>query len=92
MSEIRLDAFIPVVKPEIAASLQRDLLDKFDEPYLIEQLKQLDEDNPVLSRFIRQFSKKTEDSLGAAWCAMVVVKLLQSQAEVNRMEMEINLD
>lgn len=86
-----LNTFIPVVKPEIGASLQRELFDKFDKSYMKEQLLKLDEENPVISRIIRQFSKTTDDPLGAAWCGLLVFKLLESQAEVNRMEMEINL-
>lgn len=86
-----LNTFIPVVKPEVGYSLQKELFDKFDKAYMKEQLVKLDEENPVISAFIRKFSKTTDDPLGAAWCGLVVFKLLQSQAEVNRMEMEINL-
>ena len=83
--------FIPVVNPEIGWSLQKELFDKFDKEYLKEQLSQIDDKNPVISAFIRKFSETTDDQLGAAWCGLVVFKLLQSQAEANRMKMEINL-
>lgn len=86
-----LNTFIPVVKPEIGASLQKELCDKFDKIYMKEQLAKLDEENPVISKFIRQFAKTTDDAMGSAWCGLIVFKLLESQAEVNRMEMEINL-
>lgn len=87
-----LNTFIPVVKPEVGFSLQRELCDKFDKGYLKEELRKLDEENPVISRFIRNFSKTTDDRMGAAWCGLLVFKLLASQAEANRMEMEINLE
>ena len=86
-----LNCFIPVVKPEIGASLQREIGDKFDKSYMKDQLRKLDVENPVISRFIRKFSKTTDDPMGAAFCGLVVFKLIQSQAEVNRMEMEIDL-
>jgi len=87
-----LNTFIPVVKPEIGFSLQKELFDKFDKSYLNDQLLKLDDINPVISEFIRKFSKTTDDPLGAAWCGLVIFKLLQSQAEANLMEMEINLE
>lgn len=86
------NTFIPVVKPEISFSLQHEVFNKFDKKYLKEELKKLDEENPVISYFIRNFSKTTNDKIGAAWCGLLVFKLLASQAEANLMEMEINLE
>lgn len=86
-----LDTFLPVVKPEVAASLHRQIFDKFDEPFIKEQLAILDKDNPVIARWIRQFGKTTEDAIGAMYCGVIVYKLLESQAEANRMAQEIKL-
>jgi hypothetical protein len=83
-----LDTFLPVVKPEIGGSLERELLDKFDVDYIKEQLNRLDTDNPTVARFIRKFSKTTEDRKGAALCGVVVYRMLESQAEANRMSEE----
>ena len=83
--------FLPVVKPEIGGSLEREIFDKFDVDYVKDQLKRLDEENPAVARWIRKFSKTTEDRLGAAFCALITYRLLESQAEANRMNQEFNL-
>lgn len=83
-----LDRYIPVVKPEIGCSLEREVFDKFDVPYIKEQLRRLDKENPTIARFIRKFSKTTEDRVGAAFCGIIVYRLLESQAEANRMTYE----
>lgn len=83
-----LDTFLPVVKPEIGGSLERELFDKFDVEYIKAQLARLDNDNPTIARFIRKFSKTTKDRTGAAMCGVVVYRMLESQAEANRMNAE----
>jgi hypothetical protein len=86
-----LDTFLPVVKPEVAASLHREIFDKFDVPYIKNQLARLDEDNPVIGRWIMEFGKTTDDKVGAMYCGIMVYRLLESQAEANRMAEEIKL-
>jgi hypothetical protein len=81
-------SFLPVVRPEIGGSLERDLLDKFDETYVIDHLDRLDTENPTISRFIRKFSKSTGDDIGAMFCGIIVYRMLESQAEANRMNEE----
>lgn len=82
------DTFLPVVKPEIGGSLERELFDKFDVEYVKAQLLKLETDNPTVARFIRKFSKTTNDRTGAALCGVVVYRMLESQAEANRMNAE----
>lgn len=83
---------IPVVHPEIAGPLQREI-DKFpsDGEYLKKKLSELAEENPVLEHFIRNFAKTTKDPKGTAMCGVLVFKFLESQAAANRLELEINL-
>jgi len=83
--------FLPVVRPEIAASLNRELINKDDDPYINEQLDIIDDDNPVIGLWIREYSKTTDDPVGAMYCALMVYKLLESQAESNHMTSEIKL-
>jgi len=82
------DTFLPVVKPEIGGPLERELFDKFDVDYIKETLARLDTENPTIARFIRKFSKTTDDRKGAAFCGVVVYRMLESQAEANRMNAE----
>jgi len=76
---------LPVVKPEIGGSLERELVDKFDSEYIKNQLKRLDIENPTISRFIRNFSKTTNDKIGSAFCGLIVYRMLESQNEANSM-------
>jgi len=80
--------FLPVVKPEIGGSLEREMFDRFDGEYVKEQLKRLDIENPTIARFIRLFAKTTEDRVGAAFCGLIVYRMLESQSEANQMSQE----
>ena len=83
--------YLPVVNPEVSHSLRRELCDKFDEPYLKEQLQILKEKNPVIAKWIKSYGKTTDDKLGAMYCGLMVYKLLESQAEANQMAEDIKL-
>lgn len=83
--------YLPVVRPEIGGGMAKDIVDKFDKSYLEEQLAMLDRDNPTIAFWIRTFSKRTDDKMGAAYCGLLVYKLLNSQAEANYMNEQLNL-
>lgn len=87
-----METYLPVVKPEISHSVARGIIDKYDEQYAQEELAKLDEDNPVIAEWIRRFSDRTDDKLGAMFCGLLVYKLLHSQAEANQMMEEIRLE
>lgn len=86
-----MTTYLPVVKLEVSASLQRELMDKFDAPYMREQLEILKKENPAVYLWIKRYSKTTKDRMGSMFCGLVVYKMLKSQAEANRMAEEINL-
>ena len=82
---------IPVVTPGVAGPIQKEL-DKYGEKeFLKKELAELKVDNPVLGLLIRKFAKISADPRSTALCGLMVFKLLQNQAEANRMELEINL-
>lgn len=85
------DMFLPIVKPEIAGSVEREVFDQVDIKYAKAFLKKLDKDNPTIAVWIRQFSKTTKDRMGAVMCGLMVYRLLESQSEANRMNYEFNL-
>lgn len=86
-----MSKYLPVVQSGIPASIEREIFDKFDEPYIKEQLKILGDENPVIAQWLKSFSKTTKDRTGAIFSGLIVYKLLESQAEADRMEEEINL-
>lgn len=82
-----MNLFLPVVKPEIGGSLQQEMPDN-DIKYVKDQLRRLDTENPTVAHFIRNFAKTTKDKVGSAYCGLIVYRLLESQAEANRMYQE----
>lgn len=83
--------FLPVVDPAVGASLEHELAKKPDLAYIKEELSFIDKENPVISFWIKNFSKKTSDRKGAIFCGLMVFKMLRIQAECDRMKKEINL-
>jgi len=84
-----MNLFLPVVKPEIGGSLQQEMVEKANDlKYVKQQLRRLDTENPTVAYFIRNFAKTTKDKVGAAYCGLIVYRLLESQAEANRMHQE----
>ena len=81
---------LPIVKPEIGYSLEKELFDVDDVDYIKTQLKRLDEENPSVATFIRQFAKTTDDKINVAFCGLMVYRLLESQAEANWMNEEMS--
>ena len=82
---------LPKVRPEIGASIERSLTGRQDKAYIKEQMKKLDEENPVLHFWIKNFSKTTKDKNGAIFCGLIVFQMLRIQAECDRMLKEIKL-
>jgi hypothetical protein len=88
-----MNLFLPVVKPAVAGPLEQDMNGVESEiEYIKQHLKRLDVENPVISFFIRNFAKSTNDKRGAATCALMVYRLLESQAEANRMNFEFQAE
>lgn len=82
---------LPYVNPNVGYSLARQLMTVDDEPYMEEELGRLDRENPAVSMWIRKYGERTEDPMGSMFCALLVYKLLESQAEANKMAEEIPL-
>ena len=82
-------SYLPVVKPEITASIEREVCDVTDSHFIKKNLKKIRENNPTVAEFISRFSKETEDPVASAFCGILVYRLLESQAECNQMENEL---
>jgi len=82
---------LPRVNPAVGVSLEHELSNKMDKVYIKEQLSIIEQENPVISFWIENFSKKTRDKKGAMFCGLMVFRLLSIQAECNRMNDDIKL-
>lgn len=83
---------LPLVLPEIGFSLAESLnLNLPDNKYVRTELKYLDDKNPVIANFIRDWSLRAKDKVRSAMCGILVYRLLESQAEANRMREEFKI-
>jgi len=86
--------FLPLVKEEIGYSVAESMGNEDERVYIKKELKKIKKDNPVVADFIIRWSKmaKTKHSkIHSAYCGILLYGLLESQAEVDYMEKEINL-
>jgi hypothetical protein len=82
---------LPLVKREICASLDHEITGEIDEEYVVKELSRIRKINPTVFEWISRYMKKTDDETGSAMCAIITYKLLESQAESDRMVAELNL-
>lgn len=80
---------LPKVNPSIGGSLEHELSKQNDKAYIKQQLSLIEKENPVISFWIENFSKKTRDRKGAVFCGIMVFKMLRIQAECDKMKEEI---
>lgn len=86
MKEFKL---LPRVNPSIGGSLEHELSRQNDKLYIKQQLSLIEKENPVISFWIENFSKKTRDRKGAIFCGIMVFKMLRIQAECDMMNEEL---
>ena len=78
-----IETSLPIVKPETCYSIERELIGLPDNEYVKKVLRKMTEINPVVALWIKNYSKKTKDRIGAIVCAVVVYRLLESQEEAD---------
>ena len=86
-----MDNLLPRVNGEIGKAIVRDIIDKFDKQLIEQELKRMDKTNPAVAGFIKHFAKTTDDPVAVSYCGVLVYRLLENQAEADRMKEEIKL-
>ncbi len=81
---------LPVVKKEITYSLIGNLQNADDYEYIKSKLEEIEKVNPLVSEWIKLFSKGSKNKLYTAYCGLVVYELLYSQAEADMMNKEFS--
>lgn len=78
---------LPFVKPENAFPLAKELKEsEYKEiEYIKKQLKEIKEENPIVSMWIKRHAQTSKDKITAAYCGIMVYRLLKSQAEADEM-------
>ncbi len=85
---------LPVVNAAIGFPLAESIEKIHDKKQWRKVMKQIEKTNPVIAAFIRSWSKEaggTNSAVHSAICGILVYKLLESQAEADRMNEEFNL-
>jgi pyrroloquinoline quinone (PQQ) biosynthesis protein C len=83
---------LPLVTKEVGFAIAKDMCND-DEQYVTEELQKIQEENPVIASFIYKWiklDKKKEDKIHVAFCAIIIYKMLRSQAEADKMTEEFS--
>ncbi len=83
-----MENLLPFVTNEVGHSVAQSLDQGDDKKNCEVQLKRIKKTNPAVAEFIRRWSKTCKDKIGAMMCGILVYKLLESQAEADRMNKE----
>lgn len=76
---------LPLVSEDVCYAVQAELHHSKENEFVIELLRRLEKDNPLVANFIAQFSLTTEDPVGATYAGLLVYRLLESQADANNL-------
>lgn len=78
---------LPIVKEEIGFAIQEEFRKSVDGDYICETLERMGKENPCVANFIAAYSLQFEEAiLPVMACAVLVYRLLESQAEADAME------
>ena len=85
-----MQKYLPVVKKETTYSLIGNLQNADDYEYIEKRLLEIEEVNPLVSKWIKSFSQASKSKLFTAYCGLMVYELLYSQAEADKMNEEFS--
>lgn len=82
---------LPVVTKETGHAVSRELEREEDNDFIIGLLERLEEQNPCVAEFVSRLAIQHEDPVGISTAALLVYRLLESQAESNALEEQMKL-
>lgn len=80
------EQLLPRISPEVTHAILAEMAGKPKDIYALEVIERLLVENPILAEFISKFSQKTSDSLNVLLCGILVVRLIESQIETEKLE------
>lgn len=81
---------LPIVDPDIGQSIAQAIDD--EKEYVEKQIRRLEKENPAIAEFISRWSLMHDELLvEVALCGVLVYRLLESQAEADKMSEEIHI-
>lgn len=82
---------LPFVYNEVGFSIAASIGDEFDPETWRKEYRHIKKVNPGVAEFIANWSRHSKDKLHCAIMGVCVYRLLESQAEANRMNEEFKL-
>jgi len=81
-----MEKYLPEVKRAVAASMAANIDKNYDDKqFLKSELRKIRNVNPLVAEFIVNYAKTTKVREHVCFCAVMVYKLLYSQAEADQM-------
>lgn len=88
-----MDELLPVVKAEVGFSVTEEInVGETDADYILPAIRRLQIVNPCVANFLAAFAAGTDDKEAVLICGLVVYRLLESQAEADRMAEDFKFD
>ena len=82
---------LPRVTKETGYAVCRELEQEADNNYIINLLEKLEEENPCVAEFVSRLAIQHEDPVGISTAALLVYRLLESQAEAEELKEQLKL-
>lgn len=82
-------AHLPRVTKETGFAVSGELGQDDDNAYLIQLLERLEKENPCIAEFVSRLAVSHADPIGISTAALLVYRLLESQAESDSLGREL---
>jgi hypothetical protein len=83
---------LPVVTKETGATVSREIEREENHDYVIRLLARLETENPCVAEFVSRMAIQHEDPVAISTAALLVYRLLESQAEANSLREQIKIE
>lgn len=82
---------LPVVTKETGFAVCRELEREEDNDFVTKLLARLEEENPCVAEFVSRLAVQHEDPVAITTAALLVYRLLESQAEADALAAQMKL-
>jgi hypothetical protein len=82
---------LPCVTKETGFAVCRELEQEEDNDYIIRLLERLEDENPCVAEFVSRMAIQHDDPVGLSTAALLVYRMLESQAEADALKAELGL-
>jgi phosphohistidine phosphatase SixA len=79
------------VTKETGYAVCRELEQEEENGYVIRLLERLEEENPCVAEFVSRLAIQHEDPVGISTAALLVYRLLESQAEADNLNRQLGI-